>query len=197
MISPNKTQSVTKVSPKTYQPTVPTVTSASKDAKWTSHDDEMFCASRIFPGSSFVSDLDMQHHTRDNLKVTCPGTPDATVFEGGTTLEGDVWNVKCLQVCRGYSRKHVNAMIAEKVYTYIYGLRDTLFPPLPILIPPPPNPRCTNRQSGCPPFPPSNPPFPAAPLRSPFLFVPRSTLLLSASHPTLTCFSMTQYSTSG
>jgi hypothetical protein len=140
MISPNKTQSVTKVSPKTYQPTVPTVTSVSKDAKWTSYDDEVYCASRIFPGSSFVSDFDMQQHTRDNLKVTCPGTPDATVFEGGTTLDGDVWNVKCLQVCRGYSRKHVNAMIAEKVYTYIYGLRDTLFPPRPFLIPPPPTP---------------------------------------------------------
>ncbi|GMH46871.1 hypothetical protein TrRE_jg11484 [Triparma retinervis] len=123
MLHPNKTQSQAKVCPKNSLNTVfaaasaPIVPDPSKGSLlWTSLDDERYCASLIFPRSSCVSDKDMQDHVRDNLKVACPGTPDATVFEEGTAISGDSWNIRCLQVTRGYSRKHVNCMIAEKVY---------------------------------------------------------------------------------
>lgn len=57
------------------------------------------------------------------MGLRCPGVPDATVFEHGAagfeliqSLNSDLWNIRCLQVCRAYTRRHLNCMISEKVY---------------------------------------------------------------------------------
>jgi len=57
------------------------------------------------------------------IGLRCPGVPDATVDATEASgvqlrrfLHSDEWNIRCLQVCRAYTRRHLNCMIAEKVY---------------------------------------------------------------------------------
>jgi len=92
----------------------------SSPSKWSTEDDENLAVDRLYEGCAppFVSDAEMTSHFLA-LGVEVPGTPDATILAGGpsSVASSSTWKeVTFVQVCRAYSRRHLHAMICEKVF---------------------------------------------------------------------------------
>lgn len=94
------------------------------ETEWTCKDDEEYAAYILLGKrpAEFVGDMEMQAHMHA-IKLICPGVPDATFdateasgVQLSRLLHSDEWNIRCMQVCRAYTRRHLNRMIAEKVY---------------------------------------------------------------------------------